>query len=221
LAHNGATLTHSTDLALTRLAGSEPLPCFLPVDCYTRLHLPCGGSLGPQFPTFPVGFHRPSILCSAKTANSPSRWRSLFAIPHRYLACPFSFRVSGLAPGLVREVGRPLRTPGILWVRPSHNRFSGKETIGSPEFPGYPRQYMIGSQTPVVTLNTCLDAFRSAAFQLLHTVGLPLSIQVYPLTTTIHFFGAQYRSCILDPPGFGLPLPGLPAGFSTARLAKL
>jgi hypothetical protein len=35
------------------------------------------------------------------------------------------------------------------------------------------------------------------------------------------FFGAQYRACILDPPGSGLPLPGLPAGFTTARLAKL
>ena len=100
-----------------------------------------------------------------------------------------SFRVSGLAPGLVQEVGRPLRTPGILWLRPSQHRCFGKETIGSPEFPGYPHEYMTWSQTPVVTLNTCLDAFRSTAFQLLHTVGFPLSIQVYPMTTTLHFSG--------------------------------
>ena len=92
MAHNGATLiTHATDFALTRLAGSEPLPYFLPVDGYTRLHLSYSGSFGPQFPTFPVSSHRPSVLRSAKTANSPSRWRSLFAIPHRYLACPLRF----------------------------------------------------------------------------------------------------------------------------------
>ena len=35
------------------------------------------------------------------------------------------------------------------------------------------------------------------------------------------YFEAQYIACVLDPPGFGLPLPGLPSGFSTDRLAKL
>ena len=68
---------------------------------------------------------------------------------------------------------------------------------------------MIWSKTPVVTPNTRLNAFRSAAFQLLHTVGFRLSIQVYPMTTTIHFLGlntdpaflihlgqdARYRVC--------------------------
>ena len=30
-----------------------------------------------------------------------------------------------------------------------------------------------------------------------------------------------YRACILDPSGFGLPLPGLPADFTTDLLAQL
>ena len=46
-----------------------------------------------------------------------------------------------------------------------------KETIGSPEFPGYPRKHMTWSKTPEVTLNTFHDVFRSVAFQCIQTVG--------------------------------------------------
>ena len=35
------------------------------------------------------------------------------------------------------------------------------------------------------------------------------------------FFGAQYRPCTLVPSGFGLPLPGLPADFTTELAANL
>jgi hypothetical protein len=43
---------------MTRFAGSESLPSFLPIDRYTRLHLSASGSLGHRFPTFPVDcFH--------------------------------------------------------------------------------------------------------------------------------------------------------------------
>ena len=34
------------------------------------------------------------------------------------------------------------------------------------------------------------------------------------------YFGDQYKSYIVDPSGFGLPLPGLPADFSTDLLAR-
>ena len=57
-----------------------------------------------------------------------------------------------------------------FWVRNSEP-YLNKETIGSPEFQGYPRKYMIWSQTPVVTLNTFHIAFRSVAFQTLQAVG--------------------------------------------------
>ena len=99
---------------------------------------------------------------------------------------------------------------------------SCKETDGSPEFPDYPCEYMIWSQTPVVTLNTFHNVFRSVAFQSLQTVGF--HFPYYGSLSNDHnytFFGALYRPCILDPPGFGLPLPGLPAGFTTALLDRL
>jgi len=35
------------------------------------------------------------------------------------------------------------------------------------------------------------------------------------------YFGTLYWPSVLDPPGFELPLPGLPSGFSTALLARL
>jgi hypothetical protein len=35
------------------------------------------------------------------------------------------------------------------------------------------------------------------------------------------YFGAQYTACILDPSGFGLLSPGLPADFSTDLVANL
>ena len=78
--------------------------------------------------------------------------------------------------------------PGVF-LKVTPEPYLYRETFGSPEFPGYPREYMTWSKTPVVTPNARPNAFTSAAFQLLHTVGFPLSIQVYPLTTTIHFSG--------------------------------
>jgi hypothetical protein len=100
--------------------------------------------------------------------------------------------------------------------------YLNKETIGSPEFPGYPRKYMTWSQTPVVTLSTFHDVFRSAAFQKIHPVGF--HFQYSRSLSNDHnytFFGAQYKPCILDPPGFGLPSQGLPSGFTTTLLDKL
>ena len=83
------------------------------------------------------------------------------------MAAPQSQDVWRKAPGL-----RLAKRPGIDYnlMLPIHY----KETVGSPEFPGYPREYMTWSQTPVVTLNTRLNAFRSAAFQYIQTVGFPL-----------------------------------------------
>jgi len=52
------------------------------------------------------------------------------------------------------------------------------------------------------------NAIRTAAFQPLQAVGF---FPFYGIILMIHnytCFGAQYRPCILDPPGFGLPLLG-------------
>jgi hypothetical protein len=73
-------VSQSAEVSLTRFVISKYLPSFPSIERRTRLHLPYSGSLGHHFPTFPVLFTEPSVLCSAKTAKSPSQVRSLFAI---------------------------------------------------------------------------------------------------------------------------------------------
>ena len=70
-------------------------------------------------------------------------------------------------------------------------------------------------------LIACHCALRSAAFRPINAVGFLPDFGIILMGHNYTFFGAQYRPCILVPPGFGLPLPGLPAGFPTALLAKL
>jgi len=79
--------------------------------------------------------------------------------------------------------------------------------------------------------NACHDASRSTAFQHIKTVGFHLQFPegLSFLITTILISGLNmpngnalgHKACILDPPGFGLPLPVLPSGFTTALPAKL
>ena len=70
-------------------------------------------------------------------------------------------------------------------------------------------------------LDTGHNVSRPAAFQFPETVGFHFQCAGSYHVTTIAYFGAQYRACILDPSGFGLPLPGLPADFSTDLPARL
>ena len=71
-------------------------------------------------------------------------------------------------------------------------------------------------------LYTCHSVSTSAAFQFPETVGFHFQYTgSYPKTTGVRFIGALYSACILDPSGFGLPLPGLPADFTTDLPARL
>ena len=127
----------------------------------------------------------------------------------------YSYTLSGLVHG--RDF--PVNAWSFLQVTPT---LLCRETIGSPEFPGYPRKYMIWSKTPVVTLNTFHNAFRPVAFQTLQAVGFHFQYdRSLSIDHNYTFFGAQYRPCILDPPGFRLPSQGLPSGFTTTLLDKL
>lgn len=67
------------------------LPSFPPVERYAWLRLPSSGSLGSQFPTFPtsITLSRSPVLCSAATANNPSRIASLLARSPIPLGLPF------------------------------------------------------------------------------------------------------------------------------------
>jgi len=72
-------------------------------------------------------------------------------------------------------------------------------------------------------LNTRRIAFRITAFRTVQNRRLsPLPKEGIILSDHNYtYFGAQYWPCILDPPGFGLPLPGLPSGFTTVLPAEL
>ena len=79
----------SAEVALRWLVTSAYLPSFLPAERYARLRLPSVGRLGFTSPPYRLPTHRQSsVLCSAKTAKSPSRSTSLReAVVPRYLAC--------------------------------------------------------------------------------------------------------------------------------------
>lgn len=115
---------------------------------------------------------------------------------HDTLSCPW-ICASIVANGLIGK--RTARRCLEYLVKVAPIPCFDRETFGSPEFPGYPYEQMTRSQTPVVTLNTCLSAFRSAAFQKIQSVGFRLLSlkrdQVYPMTTTLHFSGLN-----TDPP---------------------
>ena len=71
-------------------------------------------------------------------------------------------------------------------------------------------------------LNPRLIALRSAAFRFVDRVGFPVQpLGVYPMSTTIQISRLNHAACVLAYPGFGPLLPGLPAGFTTDRLARL
>ena len=97
---------------VTRFAVSVYLPWFPSSDRYARPHLPFSGSFGPHFPAFPVCkknffFFRPSVLCSAKTAASPSPGRSIFSVLPGYPALPVFCRLCLCFRRLISEAGLP------------------------------------------------------------------------------------------------------------------
>jgi hypothetical protein len=151
---------------------SKYLPSFPSIERRTRLHLPYSGSLGHHFPTFPVPFMEPSVLCSAKTAKSPSQVRSLFAILTCYLAC-FLYLCLLLNPRTRSRTKAGSQTPGLLISRyPSSSGCFHKEAFGSPKFPSYPFEHMPWSETPVVPLILAIshagllpsEQYRASAF---------------------------------------------------------
>ena len=123
----------------------------------------------------------------------------------------------------MRRWGRGYPTaPGVLpnGRYPPH-RFC-KETSGPPQFPSYPFENMPWSKIPVVTRTLAIAPASLLPSVTLQCVGFPpyerdLSLR----TTTIHFFGTQYRACNLAASSFRPPLPALPVDFAYELLAKL
>jgi len=175
-----------------------------------------------------LGFTSPpsSVLCSATTAICSSQCPML-SLGHRYLVttfcclCPFFKLVSGRSSSLnaraVWSTGSPLSSG-----------FALQETFGSLKFPGYPFEHMPRSSTPVVSLILAFSypgllpsiKMRTSAFPPNKTDGYPLRNK-FRLSTIIQISRLNHAAYILAPPGFGLPLPDLPAGFTTNLLARL
>jgi hypothetical protein len=75
---------------------------------------------------------------------------------------------------------------------------------------------------PGGVLNTRPIVPRTAAFHPFDGVGFPaILLTVILLSTIIQISRLNDAACFLAPPGFGRPLPALPAGFATALLARL
>ena len=162
-----------------------------------------------------------SVLCSAKTADCPSRSPSLLARPPIPWPAPFgSCSVAGSPVGtaqnppdawaFVQPVAHPLRH---LW----------RETVGSPKFPSCPCEYMPRSQTPVVPQGHRHNAPKTAAFRNRYTVGFPPlpSQSGIPMTTTTLFRGSITRPAPWLRPASHTPLLEMHADFTTDLLAGL
>ena len=106
--------------------------------------------------------------------------------------------------------------------RTHHTDICARRSFGSPQFPSYPFEHMPWSKTPVVTRMLAksptgfLPSAKSSA-----SAFLTLIARVILADHNYTFFGAQYRACTLDSSGSRLPLPGLPAEFTTELPAKL
>jgi len=210
-AHSWATLSPVIGSLLRRFVGSKSFPSCLPASRYARPRLPSSGSLGSHFPTFTgttLGYDY-QLFFSMPYALARSPIPCLF--PFVRVPFPARYRSGTLA-----------LTPGLLGLPVRLFRVAHKETTGSPKFPGYPLELMPCSSTPVV----------SSALAFAHSGLLPSATMTtsafpskktdgYPLSTIIQISRLNHTACFLALLGFRLPLPDLPARFTTALLARL
>ena len=147
----------------------------------------------------------------------------MLSLGHQFLVstlcclCPFFKLVSGRSSPLY---ARAVWSTGS----PSSSGFAYQETLGSPKFPGYPLELMPCSSTPVVSYTLALSCLGLLPSVSMRTSAFPSKKKTdgYPLLSTIIQISRLYHTaCFLAPLGFRLPLPGLPARFTTALLARL
>jgi hypothetical protein len=142
----------------------------------------------------------------------------VLSLVHRYLVCSLQF-VSFLQAR--QRSGTLALTPGLLGHPVRLFRDFHQETNGSPKFPGYPFVCMPRSSTPVVSSALTLAHSGLLPSASLTASAFPPKLTVILVSTTIQISRLYHAACTLAPPGFGLPLPDLPAGFATALLVKL
>jgi hypothetical protein len=163
---------------------------------------------------------RPAVLCSAKTANSLSRGRSVLPVLPRYLVSrlflcvPFSRKAR-------MKGGRFLSTPGVFpspGGTPTPDCTQGDYWLSQvPESPLWKHAPL---SDPGGVLHTRRIASRTAAFRSLHTVGFGLDpAEAILRTTTLHISGLHPAACFLALSSFVRPLLGVHVEFTTDLLA--
>ena len=162
-----------------------------------------------------------SVLCSAKTADCPSRSPSLLARPPIPWPAPF---------GSCSVSGSPVDTaqnPSDAWtfVQPAAHplRHLWRETVGSPKFPSRPCECMPPSQTPVVPQGHRHNAPKLLPSGIDTPSAFPpwLPRAVIPMTTTTLFRGSITRPAPSLRPASHTPLLEMHADFTTDLLARL
>ncbi len=172
----------------------------------------------------------PSVLCSAKTAKSPSRETSLReAIVARYLACTQLF----VSLPITSYRGRfdvalkcnSATTPGLLISRyTSASGSPARRQMALPSSQATPMCTCPGlrpRRCPGYSRITHPGLLPSSAFKL--SAFTPQTCGSYPVSTTIQISGLNNAACTLASSGFPdtSRLPGLPADVTTDLLARL
>ncbi len=154
---------------------------------YTRFHLPCNGSLGPQFPTFSIFLKKKNLRYYDPLRLPTILLASLaLSLGLRYLVTCIA-SCSSLTPSLQVDWGcLEFFSPATLFP------LFFKEIAGSPKFLGYPFEFMPCSRTTVVSCPLAI-----AFSRLLPSIRSTMS--AFPLSSLsfdhnqLHFRGSVTR----------------------------
>jgi hypothetical protein len=198
---------------LRRLVGSKSFPSLLPVTRSARRRLPSGGSLGLHFPTLSGRMLSYDCLLPV-SGRFPCR-----SLPDPLFASSVCVPSAGSWP--LRSsyaYAWPTWSPGTPLPGSSTRRQGALPRSPVPPLSACPalRPRWRPRCSPLRAADRCLP------LHCRRRLWLPsLQLGVIRGSTTIHISGLNPAACPLAPPGFGLPLPGLPAGFATVELARL
>jgi hypothetical protein len=218
-------VAHFSGVAWRRVVSPASLPEGLPEQRAARRRLPCSGSLGRRFPTFPTrGLSLPALgtmlrydcqepVSGACGAPSPPPRPCITPLA----LCPFSPQrlVCEAGASSHRRESFPLRSARLRLLLP-------KEPMGSPTFPSPPAACLPRSQTPVVS---CTLAWSPPGL-LPSGHWTPSAFPHYRLrsilwTTTRHISGLHHAADLLVPSSCVLPWLGGHVECTTDLLARL
>lgn len=181
---------------------------------------PTVGPLGLGSPPYRTELtSRPSVLCSAKTAQLP--FPDHFALRSFPGTLPAPFFVSHIRGSPARGSGAS--TPGLLVRRyPFSSGKSARRHRALPSSRVDPmnacpalRPRWCPARLPLRTQDCCLPPVGQ------RRLSLPGLWRVISMSTTIHFSGLNNAACILAPSGFKHPITGMHADFASDLPATL